>query len=70
MGGGGSGEVGGTRTDLVGDLVQEDGNGGAEAQTQALRDGSAQSQPIPQVVQGVSQDDHPGQRPHAPEEAA
>ena len=48
-------------TELVRDLVEHEGDHGADAQSQALRYGCPQSQSICKVVHAISHNDEPGQ---------
>ena len=48
------------RTKLVWQLVEHYGNGGADAQSEALGDGGSQGQTISKVVDAISYDDEPG----------
>ena len=49
-------------TQFVRNLMEEDGHGGTQAQTEALRDGHAHCQTVCQVVHPVSNDNDPCQR--------
>jgi len=44
------------------DLVEDDSNGGADAEREALRNGRSYGQSVGKVMETVSHDDEPGQR--------
>ena len=41
--------------------MEDEGNHGADSEREALRDGSAQSKTIGKVVDGITEDNDPGQ---------
>lgn len=49
-------------TQLVGELLTEDGDRGADALKDRSGEGGADGQAVDEVVQAVAQRDHPGQR--------
>lgn len=49
-------------TQLVRELLAQDGHGGADALEDGRREGGADGQAVDEVVQAVAQRDHPGQR--------
>lgn len=51
------------RTQLVWELLAEDGHGGADPLEHGHGEGGADGQPVDEVVEAVAEGDHPGQRP-------
>ena len=48
-------------TKLVRDLMQDEGDGGAHTQSEALADGCTESQAVCKVVQSITNNDEPGE---------